>query len=380
MIQLTQRQDIAAQKTLLEKKVRELHRLVKGLGAASVLPGSPLPPIIRKSPKKANLLSVSPEGSPERSSLDFISTRSKPRSLNAGPSRVVSVAHQEEQVKAEAESHVDTNDETAEPETKPEVSVSGEAQRERREKDRESEARRSKRRMSRTSGEIVPLTAADILPEPASISKSSEQYRSTTVADEPDRISRRKSRYSSNLSTLPVYVQQEEPVSIYRSPVQNTLQHRSLSADNDDKENATRHRRTTAAIKLLHSSPVKSRTALNVIADPLPILTNIRPIEHSPAKPLKEVREVKSEPTSPSLDDREDSINHNPDDSSARSRRGKTVNYAEPSLRVKMRRTESLPGDKRRKSTYRRISSSSALEEARRNSNSGRTTITIDED
>ncbi|CCG84844.1 protein of unknown function [Taphrina deformans PYCC 5710] len=159
---------------------------------------------------------------------------------------------------------------------------------------------------------------------------------------------------------------------------------RAYSTSDDDKENAPSERRSTASIKLLHSSPVKSRTALNLIADPLPS-HNIQASLPTPTKPLKEVQEVKSEPVSPSLENEARQDLHamqGTEEMAGRSRRGKTVNYAEPSLRHKMRRTESLPGDKRRKSTYRR--SSSTMLEDRRSSSSFSTAaqqaITIEED
>lgn len=126
-------------------------------------------------------------------------------------------------------------------------------------------------------------------------------------------------------------------------------------------------------MKSLNSSPLKTRTALNVIVDPLP--TNIQVIEQTP---LKEVAEIKSEPTSPSVGDGNGGVHDQ--STEGRSRRARTVNYAEPSLRVKMRRTESMPGDKRRKSTYSRVSNS-AMDETRAAHDLGNhTNITIEED
>lgn len=366
MIQLTQRQDISAQKTQLERKIREIHRIVKSLGVTSVLPISPTSAIIKKSPKKANLLNISLEGSPERpsSSLDFISTRSKPRSLNAGPSRVAYTGHETLATVAPAETQSpDAVDHDAtESGLVSEVAESNQVRRESRVREREREARRSSRRMSRASGEIVPLSQLELQQDISRIG----DIQAPSTGEEIDRIAKKKTRYANGTST-PIYSHADNLSSIYLSPAR-TDQH----LDNEDKENAVCQRKSTASIKSLHSSPVKNRTALNVIVDPLPCTNNNIPVVlQTQVKPLIEVAEVKYEPTSPQLD--AGTLDHTTEDSNSRSRRGKTVNYAEPSLRVKMRRTESLPGDKRRKSTYRRVEES-------RTSSTGRTTITIDED
>ena len=273
VIQLQHRQDVSSQKAQLERKIREIHRIVKSLGTNVNVTQSPL--ILKKSPKKTNLLSVSPERSPERSTIDFISARSRTR-LCAGPSRVT---------------HAMQDLEQSPPPT---------------DEDRE---RRQSRRMSRSHDEITPLAET----EPAS-------PRESTIED---RSARRRSRSSAQFEPL-----SERP--------------RTQIYLDEDKENGTSQRRSTAGIRLLHSSPTKQRTALNVISDPIPSPNIVA--TQTPSKPLNHLIEVKSEPGSPSLE------------LEPRSRRSKVVSYAEPSLRVKMRRTESLPGDKRRKSTYRRHS------------------------
>lgn len=253
-----------------------------------------------------------------------------------------------------------------------------EVSQERLDRERDREIRRSSRRVSRSSGEIVPLQQKDLARSDTVVTERDAQTRQEAKSH------RRRSRSSAMYENAPLTSNDGDD-----SHVAET--HRSINSEralpsldlyNEDKENAPNQRGTNSAFRLLHSSPVKSRTALNLIADPLPS-GNIQPVvQPTPIKPVAEVLEVKLEPESPMLK-REMVEEHGGEggggvvvEESGRSRRGKSVNYAEPSLRVKMRRTESLPGDKRRKSSYRRSSSSAGIERP----SSARGTITIDED
>lgn len=398
VIQLTHRQDLSTQKAQLEKKLREIHRLVKSLGSASAsTTQSPVVSIIRKSPKKTNLLNLSPEHSPERATPDFISTRSKPRSL-AAPSRV---ARSEEAMRADVEreqeyvpaaspiSDARASEPLADRESQaatPDLTFPGrDRKRESLGLEHERDSRRSSRRMSRTSDEMLPRPDFQtLLTAPKNGSPRQEYGRESTPVEVTERSSRRRSRSSMSFDSAPLYASTIEAVSENKRTARPT---RSQLL-NDDKENEASQRKSTVSIKFLHSSPVKSRTALNIIADPLPSL-NIQATARTPAKPLNEVLEVKSELASPLFDlnvvDRDRDDRQGSDlETGGRSRRAKTVNYAEPSLRHKMRRTEPMPGDKRRKSSYRRTSSS-LLDDRRISSSSSaitdaHPTITIEED
>lgn len=361
------------QKAQLERKVREIHRLIRALGTtAAALPESPIPAILKKSPKKINLSNIKPECSPDRSTIDFISARSKPRSLNTGPSRVSRSASKGEDEGiysmsgcSDAAAQSTTRERSSEDMEHIEQDFSCE----KRHQDRDREARRSSRRISRSSGEIVPL-------QPQDFDHSEVNMKESNVQEAKSH--RRRSRSSAIYETA-LLAASNEDISLVNQeerPKDHERPFSTLDLYNDDKENAPSQRGPNAAIRLLHSSPVKSRTALNLIADPLPSLNIQQVVQQTPVKTVAEITEVKAEPESPMLSHASVSGDraHGVAEESGRSRRGKSVNYAEPSLRVKMRRTESLPGDKRRKSSYRR--SSAAIDRP----SSSKSTITIDED
>lgn len=249
-----------------------------------------------------------------------------------------------------------------------------------RERDRAREARRSSGRVSgMDDGQGLLMDKIEAADHTGVESPVIERRSSTEAVERMhERSSRRKSR------TLLLSEPETNPSRSERGTRRKTLMEHTL-ADEDDKENSAVEKSSTAAIRLLHSSPKKNRTALNVIADPLPSI-NIQTVE-TPGKPLKGLIEVKSEPNSPAFllnephqDDTADTSETGQDDQGGRSRRGKSVNYAEPSLRVKMRRTESLPGDKRRKSSYRRLSAAPPSDESKSSNSFPRQEITIDED
>ncbi len=102
------------------------------------------------------------------------------------------------------------------------------------------------------------------------------------------------------------------------------------------------------------SSPIQQRIPLHPISDPAPLRNIMQIANDSPGKLLTEVVDIKLEPGSPTeLSYRRDTT---ADTDCRRPRRAKEMNYAEPSLRMKMRRSEVLPADRRRRSVSSRKS------------------------
>jgi hypothetical protein len=223
-------------------------------------------------------------------------------------------------------------------------------------RDLDREECRSARRRSRLSGELVPLP---------------QQSSSRTSTDSLDRAQQRARRKSHSLV--------------------NTLG--NGSEDDAEKENRVDSvgylGPLNERLSQMHTSPRKAtRPALQLLSDPsipdaranrMPVAALCSPKKESVRRLVSEDH-IKPEPCSPQLSVASAGGDEEPisDETMGRSRRTKTVNYAEPSLRAKMRRTESLPGDKRRKSTYRRTSSNA--EQMRQATAAGQECISIDED
>ncbi|ORY79104.1 hypothetical protein BCR37DRAFT_400096 [Protomyces lactucae-debilis] len=331
--------------TKLESPVTASTR--KLLSAGPVAPPSPSPgQHMKRSPKKNNLLSVSPErieGFPGAASV----------SRAAGLATVQQPVNEEAAWSADSEEQADLE---AAQQREAALLAAATEREEERGRDMEREARRAARRQHRTSGD----TAALVQPVDSRRAEQSVESR--------ERAQQRARRKSHSLSS-------------------------TLLQDDAEKENRAdsvgRLDPLAERMAQLHVSPrKKARPALQILSDPsVPDARANRlpmPALCSPKKnqSLRQVPEgfVKAEPCSPQMlvmPRSEDDLGS--DEGTGRSRRGKAVNYAEPSLRAKMRRTESLPGDKRRKSTYRRSSASSA-EMMQRATAAGKECISIDED